>query len=248
MDAGTVTNTVLASGAAVVALRTHYLLQCSSENGKVYIDKATLYYAGLMLMAAAMWPVMWDAIVGYENLRRTPLLLVSILWVPCVIILDILTSLKNRGREHRDASAPSSQPVPHGADLRATIASLISGSFSIGILMFNSRKTHETTRLIMFGLLIMLGVVLPSFHVPAEPTAALIVKILQIVLSHFAIGLLITGMIYGLLTPPPNGTEIAAPTNPFGGARKEMEGGGGQEEEWRVGRGGLFCEQVSEAG
>lgn len=234
----TMMNTILGAGAVAIGARTQYLLACARENGRVYIDKATLYYAGLMLMSATLWPVLWDSIVGYDKIAATPALLFSILWVPMVIILDVHTSMGNRALEHRDQSVPSSQPVPLGADLRSTITALISGSFSIGILLFNSRKSHETTRLIMFGLLIMLGIVLPSFHIPADPMAAIIVRIVQLVLSHFAIGLLITGIIFGLLQPPEGAAREGGRGEDVTG-RRPFEGGA---EAWRVGQGGLMCD------
>lgn len=243
MSINVIPNTILGAGAAFIAMRTHQLVEESKANGKVYVDKATIFYSGLMLMSAALWPILWDCVVGYDRLFKMPILLLSLFWVPAVIIFDVATAGQKRAQEHRDMSVPSSQPVPPAADLRASITTLISGSFSIGILMFNSRKAHETTRLIMFGLLLLIGIVLPSFHVPADPMGTLAVRILQLVMFHFAIGLLITGIIFGLLTPPetPGGTNSSAPNrNPFmpsaDGKDRNIEGGN-----WRVGQGGLFC-------
>lgn len=217
-----VSNTVLASTALALGMRMQYLLEESDGNGKVPVDRATIIYVNVMLMAAALWLVLFSAVIGYEQIIDRPEMLAPLAWVPAVIAGDVLISSASRSREAQDPNVPTSQPRPKSGDMRASIGTLISGSFSIGVLVFNSKKSHDTSRLIKFGLLLMLGVALPTFHIPTDHLTSTYVHAVQMAAFHYAIGLLVCGIFMSFRSPPPL-----------------LEGGAEEGATWRVGRGGL---------
>ncbi len=149
-------------------------------------DKAT---ANSVLAAGALlWPVAFDAIVGYDKIGTLPTIGLGF----CIPLVLGMFNLAGPRSVHCDKAT-------NDADRRVEAQSIIQAAFAAGILLFNSSDgflQQRGIRIIMFAILMCVAAVIPQGILGNGISGERIVlQAAQRVTLNWSIGLIVVGML-----------------------------------------------------
>lgn len=162
---------------------------------------------GILTAGALMWPVLFDALFGYETLAHKPAAAIG-LAVPLLLTTLQLGSSKSFDD---DAGSPDDQR-------RAEAQIVVSAALSVGILMLNRSRTSDTQEgleAILMAVVLAVAVIIPSASLGQKKHGTkLVVQSGQRVALNYAIGLVVLGVLLAAFAKNAGTASSGTPT-PF---------------------------------
>ena len=152
-------------------------------------EEIRLVFNSMITVGTLLWPIVWDATIGLNELIDNPRLLPAFFWVPLVNLcqMQFVTEVST------DTSG-TAMAMFQQKSLADDTNQLISTAFAMGSLFFSSTKNYTGTHIIMYGLLITLAFVVPTLHVPPDTRSAVLWRSGQFIILNYAIGFVIAGI------------------------------------------------------
>lgn len=146
---------------------------------------ATTYSVILML-----WPILFGCLVGFRYLLHMPLLVLSFVWPYALVSLNL--SHAHRARDEK---------LHHRSSVQMDVNALSGFCFAIGGLI--ASQVGKPTAVCTSGIfstafLLCLAFVMPTPEVPEDYTFSVVIESMQQCMLHFAIALLLSGIIINL--------------------------------------------------
>ena len=143
-------------------------------------------YASLLVL----WPLLFDCLVGMSLLRRVPMLWFSLLWPFALISLNI-----------GNASRARDTKVHNRGHVQLDVNAIAGFCFAIGGLVSSQMGKHvgiTTNSIFTTAFLLCIAFIMPSPEVPDDVVLSVVVETTQQSFLHFAIALLISGVVLNL--------------------------------------------------
>jgi hypothetical protein len=137
-----------------------------------------------------LWPVLFNALVGFDVVRQMPLLAFSLVWPYALVSLNLAHA--NRARDER---------MHARSNVQMDVNSISGFCFAIGGLIASQLGKHTalcTSGIFSTAFLLCLAFVMPTPEVPDDYTFSVVVEAMQQCMLHFAIALLIAGITINL--------------------------------------------------
>lgn len=155
-------------------------------------DKVKILNAGVTLAGTLAWPMVWDATVGYDALRKCPWMISGFLWPMIMNTLQLSTSTMRPCDTTHDLKIPFVS-APYG-----DAAMLISTIFAMGTLLCISQKKDNPEVLktyLMYALVLCIAFIVPTAHFNPGYASSAGIRAFQRVLLNYSIGYVITAVV-----------------------------------------------------
>lgn len=202
-------------GVCMIAAKTIANLQRTIKTERFAYYDSFIVKNGLISGLSLLWPVIFDATVGYHRLVAQPELIFGFLWPMVLSIIDLAHLHK-----HSAPTEKSSSKIESVLSTRSGI--LVSASFAMGTLM-SSLKTKTGTRLIMLSLIAAVSIVIPSPSVSDTSLSKTAIHTIQ----RFAMTVSISYILVGIIADLSAANLREDPSLPGGTGHIEGGGGGG---------------------
>jgi len=179
-----------------VIVHTQYCLRNEGHTADKQEEEVRLMFNSMLTVGTLMWPVVWDATIGLDELLLHPRLLLGFLWLPVILMVQQSFVTKFAGEVGKEGRAMA---MFQQKTLMEDSSMLISTAFAMGSLLFTAKSSINATRTIMVGLVLVLACVLPTLHVPPGTRSAVLWRSGQFIVLNYAIAFVIAGISTDLL-------------------------------------------------
>ena len=175
--------------AMLTTIHSQYVMNDDSKTYDREDEEIRLTFNAMITVGTLLWPIVWDATIGLNELIENPRLLPAFFWVPLVNLcqMQFVTEVSTE-------SGGTAMAMFQQRSLADDTNQLISTAFAMGSLFFSSTKNYTGTHIIMYGLLITLAFVVPTLHVPPDTRSAVLWRSAQFIILNYAIGFVIAGI------------------------------------------------------
>lgn len=153
-------------------------------------EKRRIIGAALSAAAVFIWPVVWDAIIGYALLTRVPFTLLGFAWPMLLTLIDLTYSVNS-------GSHVSTQRAFGLATISTDTSTILSLTFSVALLLTSlgtSDKTKASVSLLFYGLLILAALILPVPALNPDSSAGFAVSTLQRIAINYTVGIILASL------------------------------------------------------
>ena len=137
-----------------------------------------------------LWPILFGCLVGFSSVFQMPLLALSFVWPYALISLNLAHA--HRARDDK---------MHHRSSVQMDVNALSGFCFAIGGLIASQLGKPTavcTSGIFSTAFLLCLAFVMPTPEVPSDYTFSVVIEALQQCMLHFAIALLLSGIIINL--------------------------------------------------
>lgn len=141
---------------------------------------------GIVTSNIFLWPILWDATIGYERMVEQPRVAFGFFWPMAISAFDMRYIFDKRAGSGHDMDV-----MANGLNMDAQ--AIISAAFAMGALM-SSLKSVRGTHIIMYALIMSLALVIPQVATPSNTPDHTIILMAQKAALNNAIGFILAGI------------------------------------------------------
>jgi len=157
-------------------------------------DKIRFYAATVQLLGIVLWPIIWNATVGFRHLNKQPAIIFGLLWPMVVLLVQLQSDQIDVNDDHRPI-------VPSSYKDTGLILTVV---FSLSTLLMSTQgdahaqNRKKMTHLLMFAIMLSMAFMLPLGNMTGEEhentTPSMILQASQRVFLNYAIGFVISAI------------------------------------------------------
>lgn len=180
---------VLVTLATMVAVVT--VVHAQRGDARHLQEKGQTVATGVSTVALLLWPLVFNALVGFNTLKTSPVLLIAYLWTVALIAWEILTS--NRDWETPEEADQRSSSTKMNANV------LIGAAWAVGSLLTvvsrSSKQSEHGARILLVALVLCVAFVIPMMvDIDLRSPVAKTMRGLQRTALQYSVGLFVAGI------------------------------------------------------